>query len=76
MSCQAKSRSSPGDFCVPAPPAEEVPVRLARIHARAHCALLRRQTRKALLELDDRLLDDIGVTREQARTEARKPMWR
>jgi uncharacterized protein YjiS (DUF1127 family) len=28
-----------------------------------------------LLDLDDRRLDDIGVTREQARTEARKPMW-
>jgi uncharacterized protein YjiS (DUF1127 family) len=28
-----------------------------------------------LLELDDRLLKDIGVTRDQAREEGRKPPW-
>lgn len=32
--------------------------------------------RKLLIELDDRLLADIGVTREQAEREARKPFWR
>ena len=30
---------------------------------------------QALLELDDQLLADIGITREQAKKEARKPFW-
>jgi uncharacterized protein YjiS (DUF1127 family) len=29
-----------------------------------------------LLELDDRQLHDIGLTRDQARAEAHKPLWR
>ena len=32
--------------------------------------------RQALLDLDDKLLRDIGITREQAEREARKPFWR
>jgi uncharacterized protein YjiS (DUF1127 family) len=32
--------------------------------------------RRILLELDERLLRDIGVTREQAEREARKPIWK
>ena len=32
--------------------------------------------RHALLELDDRLLEDIGLTREDALREVRKPFWR
>jgi uncharacterized protein YjiS (DUF1127 family) len=32
--------------------------------------------RRALLDLDDRLLRDIGITRRQAEEEARKPLWR
>ena len=35
----------------------------------------RTRQRKALLELDDRLLDDISVTREQVRREASKSFW-
>jgi len=31
--------------------------------------------RQALLDLDDHLLADIGVSREQALREARKPFW-
>ena len=31
--------------------------------------------RQALAALDDRLLDDIGLTREQARKEAHKRFW-
>ncbi len=31
--------------------------------------------RRALAELDDRMLRDIGVTRSQARREAAKPFW-
>jgi uncharacterized protein YjiS (DUF1127 family) len=32
--------------------------------------------RQTLLNLDDRLLRDIGITREQAEREARKPFWK
>jgi uncharacterized protein YjiS (DUF1127 family) len=41
----------------------------------ARCSARSRQ-RDALLELDARLLDDIGVTRQQANVEAAKPFWR
>jgi uncharacterized protein YjiS (DUF1127 family) len=36
----------------------------------------RSRQRRTLAELDDRLLDDIGVTRSEARREAAKPLWR
>lgn len=36
----------------------------------------RLQTRKALLDLDEQALRDIGLTREQARDEALKPFWK
>jgi uncharacterized protein YjiS (DUF1127 family) len=32
--------------------------------------------RKVLKDLDDRMLADIGITRDQASTEARKPFWK
>ena len=35
----------------------------------------RRRERQALLELDDRLLDDVGVSREQAEHQAAKWFW-
>ncbi len=35
----------------------------------------RTRQRRALRWLDDRLLDDIGLTREQVRHEASKPFW-
>jgi uncharacterized protein YjiS (DUF1127 family) len=43
--------------------------RLLRIYGR-------QQQRRALRELDDRMLADIGLSREQAEAEARKPLWR
>ena len=36
----------------------------------------RSRTRHELLRLDDRSLRDIGITRREALTEARKPFWR
>lgn len=36
----------------------------------------RRRQRRELRELDDRLLRDIGLTREQVLREAAKPFWR
>lgn len=49
---------------------------LIRWTAAVKNALRRRRERQALLELDDRLLDDIGLTREQAEQIGRKPMWK
>jgi uncharacterized protein YjiS (DUF1127 family) len=43
-------------------------------HWCAWCSSRSRQ-RAALWRLDDRLLDDIGVTRQQANAEAAKPLW-
>jgi uncharacterized protein YjiS (DUF1127 family) len=40
----------------------------------AGCSARSRQ-RDALAELDDRLIEDIGVTRQQANAEAAKPFW-
>jgi uncharacterized protein YjiS (DUF1127 family) len=36
----------------------------------------RRRQRQALLELEDLLLDDLCLTRQQAEQEARKPFWK
>ena len=36
----------------------------------------RYRQRRQLLEMDDRQLKDIGITREQAEQEARKPFWK
>jgi len=41
-----------------------------------HAAAERRRQRRALAMLDEHLLRDIGVTREQARAEARRAPWR
>jgi len=38
--------------------------------------LQRSRQRRALAELDDRQLRDIGVTRAQALAEAARPFWR
>lgn len=35
----------------------------------------RYQERRALKKLDDRMLNDIGITRDQALEEANKPFW-
>jgi uncharacterized protein YjiS (DUF1127 family) len=37
--------------------------------------LQRSRQRRALAELDDRMLRDIGVTRSRARREVEKPFW-
>jgi uncharacterized protein YjiS (DUF1127 family) len=36
----------------------------------------RYRQRRQLLEMDDRQLKDIGITREQAEQEGRKPLWK
>lgn len=37
---------------------------------------VRRRQRHALAELDEHLLNDVGLSREQARREAAKPFWK
>ncbi|THF62172.1 DUF1127 domain-containing protein [Pseudothauera rhizosphaerae] len=49
---------------------------LRRLEAAIRALLQRRQGRRELLELDERLLRDVGISREQARREAAKPFWR
>lgn len=61
--------------------AQDHPLRgLGRIVSRIRAVLRRwrdRSTqRRALAELDDRLLGDIGVSREAAAREAQKPFWK
>ncbi len=67
----------------PAAPPSAQPSALAAFARRvrrlaALCALWQRRhtQRRELGELDDRLLRDIGITREQAWREAGKPFWR
>ncbi len=51
---------------------------MAKIHSVAATVSLwrcRHRERRALMELDDRFLHDIGITRTQALEEANKPFW-
>ena len=48
---------------------------LAKIASRIAMGLERRYQREELLGLDDRLLADIGISREQAVEEALKSSW-
>lgn len=52
-------------------PARHRPLRLSRLLG----LLSLRASRTRLATLDDRLLRDIGLTRDQARTEAERPLW-
>ena len=38
--------------------------------------IVRRRQRRALAELDEHLLNDVGLSPEQARREAAKPFWK
>ncbi|GHE20196.1 DUF1127 domain-containing protein [Halomonas urumqiensis] len=49
---------------------------LPSLTSRLRVIMQRRRTRRALLGLDKRLLDDIGINPEQARREATKPFWK
>ena len=51
-------------------------ISLGRAYATLVAWQHRYELRRHLLELDDRLLEDIGLSREQARQEAAKPFWR
>ena len=49
---------------------------LPRIRQWFRTASERYRQRKQLLEMDYRQLKDIGITRDQAKQEARKPIWK
>jgi uncharacterized protein YjiS (DUF1127 family) len=48
---------------------------VARLTLALSQALTRRRDRKVLSHLDAHILRDIGLTPEEARTEATKPFW-
>jgi uncharacterized protein YjiS (DUF1127 family) len=56
-----------------------IPVTLRRLRSALWTAVVewhrRAESRRALSELDDRMLRDIGVQREQMEREIRKPFW-
>ena len=58
------------------PPQSSLRRTLARIAGRCGAWIERGRSRRALAELDDRLLRDIGVTRFDASHEVAKPFWR
>jgi len=76
MSCGSTtcSHSASLQIAIARPAAVRVPSPLAWVQTlkRQHD---RWQQRRALLDLDDRLLADIGITREEAEREASKPFW-
>ncbi|MGR3323299.1 MAG: DUF1127 domain-containing protein [Pseudooceanicola sp.] len=49
--------------------------RPASLIARVFSLLGLHASRQSLARLDDKLLEDIGITREQALKEARRPVW-
>jgi uncharacterized protein YjiS (DUF1127 family) len=51
-------------------------VQWGRLSALLNVLAMRRRTRRALSELDDRQLADVGLTRRQALLESAKPFWR
>jgi Domain of unknown function (DUF1127). len=48
---------------------------LQRLVARAHLALAAHRQRRALAHLDPHLLADVGLTVDEARAEAARPLW-
>jgi uncharacterized protein YjiS (DUF1127 family) len=48
---------------------------LHRVWAVAGAMLQARRTRRLLVEMDGRLLSDIGTSRADAATEANRPFW-
>lgn len=51
------------------------PVRKKALGARVLSLLSLARQRRALARLDDRALHDIGITRSEAQSEAKRPVW-
>ena len=58
------------------PPESGLRRTLMALAARAEACISRGRQRRALAELDDRLLRDIGLTAYDVTYEASKPFWR
>jgi uncharacterized protein YjiS (DUF1127 family) len=43
--------------------------------SRLSSALLLYRSRRSLVDLDDHMLEDIGISRDEALSEARRPVW-
>ena len=56
--------------------AAQRPAALARLVVWLGRTMLRSRGRSSLIELDDRLLRDIGISRAEALRESDKPFWR
>jgi uncharacterized protein YjiS (DUF1127 family) len=69
LSCSTESRMAIARPAIVVPSPFGWTRLIGRLHARW-------QQRQDLLDLDDRLLTDIGVTRRQAELEVHKPFWR
>ena len=69
--------SLPGipDIAGPVPAATRSPVAVGFVDWLA-AALERRRQRLALMQLDDRMLKDVGLTRTDLQHEVEKPFWR
>jgi|GEM_PF-6759079 len=58
------------------PCATALPAQRPSLRALLSCWMARREERLQLAALSSELLDDIGITRADARREAAKPFWR
>ena len=78
MSCADRTSKSVTSFFVPQTRIVRSgwATRVYQFAARVRRQLERHRTRRQLLDLDDHLLDDIGLTREQAEEAGRRPFWR
>ena len=63
-------------FSAPSPGSRGAPIRLGRWLQALLDMHERWRQRQALMELDDRMLADIGVSRDERRAEVEKPLWR
>lgn len=59
----------------PVPAARRAPIGVGQVWARIGAMIEARRTRKLLLEMDSRLLADIGTSRGDAAMEAARPFW-
>lgn len=77
MPCATNIRSSSMAIPGPAPVRADWPWPKWLFTIQRHCSVMRERSRQrsALWRLDDRLLVDIGISREQALREAKKWSW-
>ena len=73
MASRTSPLGQPRRIAAPAPAMSGLLVRMVGL---IECWAERRRQRRALLELSDALLKDIGLARSDAEIEARKPFWR